>query len=38
MSKIKDKDKILRTKREKSQIMYKGTPIKLSANFTTETL
>ena len=38
MTKVKDKDKILRTKREKRQIIYKGTPIRLSANFTTETL
>ena len=36
--KIKDKGKILKATREKQQIIYKGTPIRLSANFTTETL
>ena len=38
MMKIKDKDKILKTTREKQQITYKGTPIRLSADFSTETL
>ena len=38
LSKIKDKDKILKATREKQQITYKGTPIKLSADFSTETL
>ena len=36
--KIKDKDKILKAAREKQQISYKGTPIRLSADFSTETL
>ena len=32
MTKIKDKDKILKATREKQQITYKGTPIMLSAD------
>ena len=35
---IKDRDKILKATREKPQITYKGTPIGLSADFSTETL
>ena len=38
LTKIKDKDKILKAAREKRQITYKGTPIRLSADFSTETL
>ena len=38
LTKIKDKEKILKTAREKKQITYKGTPIRLSADFSTETL
>ena len=38
MTKIKDKDKILKASREKLQITCKGTPIRLSADFSTETL
>ena len=38
MMKIKDKDKILKGTREKWQIIYKGTPIRLSADFSMETL
>ena len=38
LTKIKDKDKILKATREKQQITYKGTPIRLSADFSTETL
>ena len=38
LTKIKDKNKILKAAREKQQIMYKETSIKLSANFSTETL
>ena len=34
LTKIKDKDKRLRTTREK-QITYKGTPIRLPADFST---
>ena len=33
MMKIKDKDKILKATREKWQMSYKGTPIRLSADF-----
>ena len=38
LTKIKDKGKILKAKREKQQITYKGIPIRLSADFSTETL
>uniref|UniRef100_A0A8D0P9Y4 Uncharacterized protein n=1 Tax=Sus scrofa TaxID=9823 RepID=A0A8D0P9Y4_PIG len=37
-TKIKDKDKILKAVREKKQITYKGTPIRLLADFLAETL
>ena len=33
LRKIKDRDKILKATREKKQITYKGTPIKLSTDF-----
>ena len=38
MMKIKDKDKTFKEIRRKGQIIYKGTPIRLSADFSTETL
>ena len=38
LMKIKDKDKILKATREKRQIIYKGTSMRLSADFSTETL
>ena len=38
MRKIKDNHKILKATREKGQVTYQGTPIRLSANFSTETL
>ena len=38
LTKIKDKDKILKATREKTQIPYKGTPIRLSTDFSIETL
>ena len=38
LMKIKDKDKILKAAREKQQITYKGAPIRLSTDFSTETL
>ena len=38
LTKIKDRDKILKATKVKKQITYKGTPIKLSADFSTETL
>ena len=31
--KIKDKEKLLKVTREKQQITYKGTPIRLTADF-----
>ena len=34
----KIKDKVLKTTREKQQITFKGAPIRLSANFSAETL
>ena len=33
MPKIKDKERILKAAREKQLVTYKGTPIKLSADF-----
>ena len=38
LTKIKDRDTTLKTTRGKWQIMYKGTPIRLSAGFSTENL
>ena len=38
LTKIKDRDKILRATREKQQITYKGTPIRLSSDFSIGTL
>ena len=38
LTKIKDKEKILKAARGRKQITYKGTPIRLSADFSTETL
>ena len=38
LSKIKYKEKILRAAREKQEITYKGIPIRLSADFSAETL
>ena len=38
LTKIKYKEKILETGREKQKITYKGIPIRLSADFSTETL
>ena len=37
LTKIKDKEKILKAAREKKQITYKGT-LRLSADFSAETL
>ena len=34
--KIKEKEKLLNAKREKRQITYKGTPIRLTADFSVE--
>ena len=38
MSKIKDKERILKAAKEKQKVSYKETPIRLSADFSTETL
>ena len=38
LGKIKDKEKLLKAAREKRQITYKGTPIRLTADFSAETL
>ena len=38
MVEVTDKEKILKATREKQRFNYKGTPIRLSANFSTETL
>ena len=36
LAKIKDKEKLLKAAREKRQITYKGTPIRLTADFSSE--
>ena len=38
LTKIKEKEKLLKATREKQQITYKGTPIRLTADFSAETL
>ena len=38
LPKIKDKEQILKTAREKERVTYKGVPIRLSADFSKETL
>ena len=38
LAKIKDKEKLLKAAREKWQITYKGTPKRLTADFSAETL
>ena len=38
LTKVKDKDTILKATSKKQQITYKETPIRLSADFSTETL
>ena len=38
LTKIKDKEKLLKVTREKRQITCKGTPIRLRADFSAETL
>ena len=38
MTNIKDKERILKLAREKQQRTYKGTPIRLSVDFSAETL
>ena len=38
MPKVKDKERILKAAREKQRVTYKGIPIRLSADFSKETL
>ena len=38
MPKVKDKERILKTTREKQRVTYKGVPIRLLADFSKETL
>ena len=38
MLKVKDKDRILKAAREKQIVTYKGVPIRLSVDFSKETL
>ena len=38
LTKIKDKEKLLKATREKQQITYKRTPIRLTPDFSAETL
>ena len=38
MPKVKGKERILKTAREKEAVTYKGVPIKLSSDFSKETL
>ena len=38
MPKVKDKERILKAAREKKLVTYRGVPITLSADFSTETL
>ena len=38
LPKIKNKERILKTAREKESVTYKGVPIRLSADFSKETL
>ena len=38
LPKIKDKEKILKAAREKETVTYEGVPIRLSADFSKETL
>ena len=38
LAKIKDKERILKAAREKETVTYKGVPLRLSADFSKETL
>ena len=38
MATFKDKERILKAAREKQLVTYKGAPIRLAADFSTETL
>ena len=37
MTRLKDKERILKAAREKQVVTYKGAPIRLSPDFSTET-
>ena len=37
MAKVSDKERILKAAREKQNVTYKGTPIRISADCSTET-
>ena len=38
MTSFKDKERILKEAREKSEVTYRGAPIRLAAGFSTDTL
>ena len=38
MAKVKDKDRVLKAVIERKKVIYKGKPIRLSSDFSTETL
>ena len=38
MAKFKDKDRTSKAAKERKSVMYKGVPIRISADFSTETL
>ena len=38
MAKFQDKERILKSAREKQEVTYKGAPIRLAADFSMETL
>lgn len=38
LSKVKDKERILKAERGKYQVTYKGIPVRLTADFSTKTL
>ena len=38
MAEIKDKERILKATREKQLVIYKGAPLRMLADFSTETL
>ena len=38
LTKIKDREKLLKSAREKRKLTYKGTPIRLTADFSAKTL
>ena len=37
MAKVKGKERILKSEREKQRVSYKGTPTRISTDFSTET-